>query len=744
MKKSMIVAFLSLACLLVFLAVTDGTLAGSLKWIKVGNIWDKIVDSTDEGYGAGAYSFGHYYYDGFGPEWMVWDYRRLAIACKDWTDAEGQVHDYKMTGYAAWSDEQTEMIPVPDENGVTIKAYYRNAPPTIVVDGKNIEDPFPRRGDEVAPEKIPGTADVMVESHVRTSMGVDIYQKVLAWSQVNHDDYLIYDFTFTNTGNIDLDDEVELPSQTLNGFYFNRSAAWGWHGHMNSYYGGKTGDSLRVLYAYPDWGGGDIDSHGDADKAEGFLNSPWYQGWAILHADKSAADDSDDPEQPRMTGYYDSEAQFMRRPAYELTPEQQNQFYTMMEQGVGAVPGIVGEHPLMTGPDIIPNTIHELPMDDQAVLYGNPYVYSWTGGPAWSTYIPIGIFTVGPYTLAPGESIRVVWAHVRGSMSPQKAWEIGKKWKNNELTLADAPDTQLPPHAQLIYDEWGYDENDQVKDMWVSTGRDSMFATTHAAQWAVEHDYQVPVPPPAPSIQVSSEADAILVEWGSEAESTADLVGYRVYRTVGSPYYSERNNRVVGDYELIYEAPKGTFSYRDRTPQRGFNYYYFVTAYDDGSHPETGYPGGVSGVAKSLESGKWLNYTRTDMGAARLKRVYGDKLSEIRIVPNPYNAKSWKEGLLFAEERKIMFYNLPPLCTIKIYTETGDLVKTLEHTDRSGDEPWMDPTGENYMGTKSDQVPASGVYIAYIEVTEDFVDNDTGEILFKKGESIFKHFVIIH
>jgi hypothetical protein len=39
---------------------------------------------------------------------------------------------------------------------------------------------------------------------------------------------------------------------------------------------------------------------------------------------------------------------------------------------------------------------------------------------------------------------------------------------------------------------------------------------------------------------------------------------------------------------------------------------------------------------------------------------------------------------------KIMFVNLPPVCTIKIYSENGNLVKTILHSDGKSDEQWGD------------------------------------------------------
>jgi hypothetical protein len=165
----------------------------------------------------------------------------------------------------------------------------------------------------------------------------------------------------------------------------------------------------------------------------------------------------------------------------------------------------------------------------------------------------------------------------------------------------------------------------------------------------------------------------------------------------------------------LYTASPGESQYYDLSPQRGFEYYYYITSFDDG------------GTGQVLESSKF--YTMTNEPAF-LRRPPGSKLSDIRIVPNPYNirARSIQFGTLDGADR-IMFYNIPPFCTIKIYTERGDLIQTIEHTDGSGDEAWTSITS-------SRQVVVSGVYIAYFEVTED-----AGA--FKKGDNITKKFIII-
>ena len=83
-----------------------------------------------------------------------------------------------------------------------------------------------------------------------------------------------------------------------------------------------------------------------------------------------------------------------------------------------------------------------------------------------------------------------------------------------------------------------------------------------------------------------------------------------------------------------------------------------------------------------------------------------------------------------------MFYDIPGKCIIKIFTERGDLIDEIEHTDGSGDQAWNSTTMYR-------QVVVSGVYIAYFEVMEDIVDEETNEIIFAKGDSAFRKFIVI-
>jgi hypothetical protein len=147
---------------------------------------------------------------------------------------------------------------------------------------------------------------------------------------------------------------------------------------------------------------------------------------------------------------------------------------------------------------------------------------------------------------------------------------------------------------------------------------------------------------------------------------------------------------------------------------------------------------------------------------AHLLRPSGNLLGEVRVVPNPYDIRSrkWQFGEVGPYDR-VMFYGIPPKCRLKIFSEDGALIWEKLHTNGSGDEAWDSKTSSN-------QIVVSGIYILYVEVTEDtyatedkiarydIVDENlklmypkdavvyrTGEKMFSAGQSTFRKFVVI-
>ncbi len=89
-------------------------------------------------------------------------------------------------------------------------------------------------------------------------------------------------------------------------------------------------------------------------------------------------------------------------------------------------------------------------------------------------------------------------------------------------------------------------------------------------------------------------------------------------------------------------------------------------------------------------------------------------LEKVAVVPNPYvGAARWEPQRLTQSgrgERRVYFIHLPQEATIRIYTISGDHVKTIHHSSTllDGQEPWD-------LISKEGQDVAPGVYIFHIE-----------------------------
>jgi len=194
----------------------------------------------------------------------------------------------------------------------------------------------------------------------------------------------------------------------------------------------------------------------------------------------------------------------------------------------------------------------------------------------------------------------------------------------------------------------------------------------------------VPVPPPSPRFKVVSRENAVDYYWDDSPESTVDptspiqkdFEGYRVYAG------EERDDlRLIAQYDLAtpphdttgfntgLESARlptpvvidgVTYQYRYTLPnvRNGFKYFAAVTAYDLGTSE-----------IESLESGRSQNEVMV-VPAPRA----GERPTGVVVFPNPYRVEAaWDHGR-GVREHYLWFANLPPRCTIRIYTLAGDLV----------------------------------------------------------------------
>jgi hypothetical protein len=115
-------------------------------------------------------------------------------------------------------------------------------------------------------------------------------------------------------------------------------------------------------------------------------------------------------------------------------------------------------------------------------------------------------------------------------------------------------------------------------------------------------------------------------------------------------------------------------------------------------------------------SGDTYQFTTSASMINQAKAV--NDLNNISVVPNPYVVTNVLEPLDLQNPRdrgprKVYFNHLPQDCTIRIFTVTGELVRTLEHHSS------IDDGKEFWDLTTSDNFPiAFGIYIFHVDAGE--------------------------
>ncbi len=81
------------------------------------------------------------------------------------------------------------------------------------------------------------------------------------------------------------------------------------------------------------------------------------------------------------------------------------------------------------------------------------------------------------------------------------------------------------------------------------------------------------------------------------------------------------------------------------------------------------------------------------------------EMKDIKVAPNPFIVEGGFEN---RPNELILFNNLPNICTVRIYTLSGDLVKTLEHNSGDGTAEWNLLSGNGL-------IIAPGIFIYHVE-----------------------------
>jgi len=609
-----------------------------------------------------------------------------------------------------------------DPNGtvtVPLTNYVRYLYPQQSINGTPI--PIPDFGTHNPDAMTDGTYDQILESTYKNVLGVEVKRKAMIWSQSFNDNYVIVDVELTNVGV-----EGQTPD-TLHNFYFNMQMGTSNNFYSNTfynppqsneapkyqytwqhYYGARPGDSLRVFYSYhaddPTNPGDDMGS--PVISQNGRLVNTNFIFYTILHASEEPYTDplldEDDFLQPRIT-YIGTDTKI---PDLSGGTEPRN-FW--------AIRGGFSDTRLMEGS--YAGTHHYINNDE----LGNADFSNFVGGTTSSTNSK-NYSSFGPYTFPPNFKLRIVYAVGVAGIGLEKAQEIGMKWLNG--TLEDPPNMPnqntgwLP--QQFVFPT-SATEQDKRKDRWISMGLDSVMLTAYRAKWNFEHNYQILMaPPPVTNLAITGYGDTgVEIVWANPyAEELPNFAGYRIMRKL--------SNQDTVFYQEIYssgpEDKAAEHHFTDSTALKTLPYYYYIQTKalidenDLSADPTT--------RGKVIYSGRNLV---PNASFIRPPNFASEDMSQIRIVPNPYNINDPQVRLQFVttDYRQINFMSLPPIATIKIYTENGDLVKTIEHykpTERDGFESWD-------MITDNQQVISSGIYIAVFQKPS--------------GETAYQKFIIV-
>jgi hypothetical protein len=399
----------------------------------------------------------------------------------------------------------------------------------------------------------------------------------------------------------------------------------------------------------------------------------------------------------------------------------------------------------------------------------------FSNGEKWAHII------AGPYTLAPNEDHDIVFTIAVADFPRKESIELGQrylKWMAQQHPGQHPAGEALPDSVVPMSDMEKFIVLETIKDT-LFTVIDKSFTAWHGGpNSGLSHEQKLageglaryPDAPPEPDMFVRGGPDRIdIFAWYPDAAmfddhdtGVDDFAGWRIYRKMGRPdvnNFDEIRDFGYHDWELVGEVLHNSVGAIDTTPlkyfvplaadhynseyqfadgttrrvmrfydlgaKKGANYYYAVSAFDDGSQNLYGFEPGTS-----LEGDRF----QPAYGGLAVTPFGGGPdflVNPVAVVPNP-----WAEGAhqWASDPNRIMFDNLPGLCTLKIYTETGDRVTTIEHTNLSNEEYW-------YMRNMDNQRVESGIYILAV-LNGKKVNLVTDEVIGELPDSFVK-FVII-
>jgi len=593
-----------------------------------------------------------------------------------------------------YSDLAYATVPVP--NG--FKRYWRYAPPVRIVDETNYSETDWQVFDHVDENLI---ADQVIVATCNTACGISFTQKAYAFANPHYDHFIIVEYIYKNTGNINGSPEIEYPDNQVLDCYLGLKfvpqpsgltrkiipGAGGWNAEVDDwidYYLGDYNEApIRVLYGWDGDAGSSYqpaDDEADPLPASGIFMSPQYPGFAILQVDRAVNDNQNDPDQPRM-GYY------------SYGGSVSSNTLSIRSSGLGA------------------ESIHNIL--SSSFYFDHPFDWDqWnlTQTENWKIdnnpnreYYKTGTFGFGPYNFIDiGDSVKIVACYTVGSMGWNKAVEAGDKWRQSETSQIE-------------------------KNQMIRTGRDTLFKyISEVSELFIDGNgnfnmdqgsEQILSVPEAPDLIINSSVRQVNLKFKDTNESL-----FRVYRRLKPSFLLEDtpSELLKVPYPMIGEVdrselqmtPDGYFLWSDKDVSGAGNFWYAVTAVNE-----------VGVESSPFQTRTDPTETNPTRGSAVVYQEASTTLDSIYAVPNPYHIKGDRlyKSVNFPS-KTIRFVGLPAQCRIRIFTQSGDLVATINHElslPPSDSEDWK-------LKTETDQFVASGLYIFLVDQAKDGLNNDLG------------------
>ncbi len=496
--------------------------------------------------------------------------------------------------------------------------------------------------------------EVITGAHHVRDLNVDVSLKSMAWSYPLYDDFLIHEYTIKNTG-----------STALENLYFGKRYDI-WATLKGDYIGpGSDSDDKYgwdeehdCFYFYDDWS-----FNWDSEQPYQFNFGPGPE-----------TGDIGDPADIAQGGSYVHELYSPAYCAFLVLDAAGGTVYQNIQQYIGqgsSTDAPLEDFPVRQGTDAPDRFLAVMTHEQPHMSWDEARALGGEGGNKYER-MPEMVLSCGPYTLAPGDSVTVVYADVFGEMD------------RSNIIAGGADNVRL-----LATDS-----------------KAALMENIEAAQQLYQDDYRpLGVPPPAPTdttstLLLAAVPGGIEISFPPVPDSYADpfkgindFAGYKIYRSAYS---------FTGPWALAGTLTKedavtvdGLITYADMDLPFGVGNYYTVTSYDtDGN-----------------ESGK-VNWSLYPVYPIRSPNPDLTKY-KVYVVPNPFRQNSGLMGK--GEELRIEFMNIPAKCTIRIYTLAGELVQVIEHDDGSGSEAWGSIEKLDYQVNRWMQYVAPGIYVYHVE-----------------------------